>query len=448
MMLFNMINLAPFERKQTSERVALNFHSRALRGLSNGGCNILGYDRDPTNSGKFIINEDESFVVRRVFDLYLNSTSLAETAKLLMDEGHRPKVRSEKRSRLAREGKWTIHSVRHVLKNKAYIGVREINKQNKNEDHDHLKAWQKYQTAPAAWPAIVSEQVFLEAEKALQEGLVVEKQRLSFATKRIFLLSGIIRCGSCGHALVGQTSHGRNKAYSYYGHSKIDKNGKSCVTKNIRSKEIETAVLDHLDQILISSGHLDKIENNINSYLMASNADLKRDKDLKEKCLIEIESEIDSMLKFQFRMDSKSQSSSLIAEKLEKLAEKRNELMASLDVVVNNLNSGNEAKQLRFDLEVALQKFNAGWKKANPIVQKRFLRRIFDCLIYTREGLKVFYHADTQEIQKRQNKFQIRAGGEKPLALSFSTLNQSLRKMLLSSNLLINGASDCMNGAV
>lgn len=41
MMLFNMINLAQFEREQTSERVAINCHSRSLRGLLSGGPVVL-----------------------------------------------------------------------------------------------------------------------------------------------------------------------------------------------------------------------------------------------------------------------------------------------------------------------------------------------------------------------------------------------------------------------
>src|SRR3989344_2875365 len=49
MMVFNMVNLAQFERKQTSERVSMNFHSRALRGLSNGGGILLGFDKGPEN---------------------------------------------------------------------------------------------------------------------------------------------------------------------------------------------------------------------------------------------------------------------------------------------------------------------------------------------------------------------------------------------------------------
>lgn len=290
MMLYNMINLAQFERKQTSERVALNFHSRALRGLSNGGCNIHGYDRDPTNSGKFIINDDEAVVVRRVFELYLNSRSLAETARRLMEEGLCPKVHAEKRARLARDGKWTIHSVRNILRNKSYIGVREINKLHKKEDQNDLKPWQRYQVVQAAWQGIVSAKDFELVQNALTEGLLVEKQRLNFAEKRVFLLSGIIRCEVCGRALVGQTSHSKNKAHRYYGHSKIDKRDKPCSVKNLRANDIEQAVLNHLDKILATSGHLNKIESNIKKFLMATNEDVKKDKEAKENALHKLES--------------------------------------------------------------------------------------------------------------------------------------------------------------
>lgn len=44
MMLYNMINLAQFEREQTAERVALGCHARAMRGLLNGGHEVLGFD--------------------------------------------------------------------------------------------------------------------------------------------------------------------------------------------------------------------------------------------------------------------------------------------------------------------------------------------------------------------------------------------------------------------
>ena len=49
--------LAQFERELTAERIKNNFHARALRGLSNGGHPFLGYDKDPKNSGRLVINK-------------------------------------------------------------------------------------------------------------------------------------------------------------------------------------------------------------------------------------------------------------------------------------------------------------------------------------------------------------------------------------------------------
>src|SRR5690606_13671598 len=70
MMIFNLMNLAQFERKQTSERVAMNFHARALRGLRNGGPPILGYDKDPSNPSSLKVNDKEANDIREIFSMF------------------------------------------------------------------------------------------------------------------------------------------------------------------------------------------------------------------------------------------------------------------------------------------------------------------------------------------------------------------------------------------
>ena len=70
MMVFNMINLAQFERKQTSERVTMNFHARALRGLRNGSPIPLGYDRHPDDASRLVVNETEAKEVRQLFEIF------------------------------------------------------------------------------------------------------------------------------------------------------------------------------------------------------------------------------------------------------------------------------------------------------------------------------------------------------------------------------------------
>src|SRR5690606_1908811 len=160
MMVFNMVNLAQFERKQTSERISMNFHSRAMRGLANGGRPMLGYDTDPTNKGKKVINKEEALLVKRIFEMYDEGQSLSSIADQLTQEKEKRKDIPSKKFRHIQEGRWTIDSVQNILKNHAYIGVRVVNGKNKNEDQSRLKAWQQYHMVPAAWPAIIEESVF------------------------------------------------------------------------------------------------------------------------------------------------------------------------------------------------------------------------------------------------------------------------------------------------
>lgn len=150
MMLYNMINLAQFEREQTSERVAINCHSRAQRGFLNGGPSILGYDKDPSKKATFIVNQKEADQVKRIFELFIEHRTLSRTIDAISAEGIKPKLRKIVKNRLANEGRWTSDSLSFTLRNRAYIGIREVNKQSKDKDPNKLKPWQRYGTFPAS----------------------------------------------------------------------------------------------------------------------------------------------------------------------------------------------------------------------------------------------------------------------------------------------------------
>lgn len=56
-----------------------------------------------------------------------------------------------------------------MLSNVAYIGLKEVNKKNKNEDQELLKPWQRFQVVKASWPGIVPKILFDQVQKALEE---------------------------------------------------------------------------------------------------------------------------------------------------------------------------------------------------------------------------------------------------------------------------------------
>jgi site-specific DNA recombinase len=334
MMVFNMINLAQFERKQTAERISMNFHSRAMRGLANGGQPLLGYDTDPLNKGKRIVNEVEADLVKRIFEMYNEGQSLSSIADQLTKENIRRKEGHSMNLRHIKEGRWTIDSIQNLLKNHAYIGIRVVNAKNKDEDPSRLKAYQQYHLVPASWSAIIDEKLFSKVQKRLEEAHASERKRHHNGDRRPFLISGIIKCGHCGRALSGQSAHGNTTIHRYYGHKQLIGEKVTCPIKRFPANEIEEAVIQHLDRVLEEQGYLDKINDNIQKGYGASRSTIKMKKDSLVKAVQKIDGEIESIFRLVTTMKEGSAGAGLIQDKLQKLAEKKESLEQELEVAI------------------------------------------------------------------------------------------------------------------
>lgn len=86
-MVFNLINYAQYERKQTAERISANWQSRAKRGLWNGGPIPMGYARNVKSPGELLIDEEQAKTVRMIFELFLEKESLRATCVALSEMG-------------------------------------------------------------------------------------------------------------------------------------------------------------------------------------------------------------------------------------------------------------------------------------------------------------------------------------------------------------------------
>ncbi len=188
MMVFNLMNFAQFERKQTSERISANWLSRAKRGLWNGGTLPLGYDRSTDKKGTLVINKKEASQVRRVFDLFLETGAIRKTSRELIKEGIFSKKYINKAG-VEKGGKiLTVSSVYSILKNRAYIGEREINKKKKGI---------KIEVVKAVWKPIIQRDLFNKVQKILEHN----KNRYKPDEWKIYPypLSNKILCGECGN---------------------------------------------------------------------------------------------------------------------------------------------------------------------------------------------------------------------------------------------------------
>lgn len=218
---------------------------RAKEGLFLGGCPPFGYD---IVNQHYILNTYESEIVAKIFNLYATGSSYSE---ILDTIGHG--ITGKKGRPL---GKNTIYA---MLKNERYIGVYTWNKRRiktlgkwaggtENENKVEIKG---------AIPKIIDQETW----DTVQNRLKSNKGGANKA-KIKYLLSGLIRCETCGSMYCGRTSvnqRGHQNAYYVCGNKTRTR---SCDSKNIKASEIEEFVQQVVKDYL-NSMDLDMVARNI-----------------------------------------------------------------------------------------------------------------------------------------------------------------------------------------
>ena len=243
MMVFNLINFAQYERKQTAERISANWESRAKRVLFNGGTIPLGYDRNTKNKGELLINEQEAIQVQKVFEIFLSEGSVRKAQMKLTEIGIRNKSYINKHG-LAKGGNcFSVDTLQSVLTNKIYIAKRRV--KDKSGEITLIQA---------AWKPIIDEVVFNQVQERLTKNK--NKYKPDEWKNHPFSLTELLVCGECGKPMGGKSGTGRSKEkHFYYGHAQI-KNpftkelAHECQIKNVRAPRIEEIVLNSLKQLL------------------------------------------------------------------------------------------------------------------------------------------------------------------------------------------------------
>lgn len=248
MVIYTIANIAQFERKQCSERVAANFLARAKRGLFNGGAVPLGYRIHPEKRGSLEVDTDGAAIVCEAFRTFLNEGFLSAAGKSLNDRGYRlPKKRPEGGGR-TRLGHFTIENLYKMLTNRAYLGVRRYKEKGKASE------------TQASWPPLIDALTFERVQQRLKQNGKL-KTKAPTAKRYPYLLSGAIGCGKCGNVLSGKSANGNGGKIPYYEHSWATRR-QSCLNKDIfrcephriPARRLEPAVWGEILKLLSDPG--------------------------------------------------------------------------------------------------------------------------------------------------------------------------------------------------
>ena len=188
-MLVQMLGMfAQFERDTIIDRVIAGMERKAAAGKWKGGRRPLGYRVDKATS-ILVPEAGGAAVVQLAFGLYTQDRVGAKTiAHTLNERGHRTTT----------GGQWSAHQVLRVLANRVYLG--ELTFRGINVVGCH--------------PAIIDQAMFAGAQRILTARGEDHSKRA--ANTSDYLLTGLMRCPSCGKAMIGTRAHGRSRVYRYY----------------------------------------------------------------------------------------------------------------------------------------------------------------------------------------------------------------------------------------
>ncbi len=423
MMIYNMINLAQFEREQVSERVALGTHARSMRGLLNGGRAILGYDKSPSKPGSYVVNESEAADVRKIFRHFLNTGSRTKTILLLEEAGIKPKSSHGIKSGNT-ESKWCSHTLGALLKSPAYIGYHEVNKRNKARDQSRLKPHQQYKLVKASWPAIISETDFNNTKILLDEAQKLERARFANAQMNTYILSGILRCSECGSPLIGQTAHGRKTTHRYYGHTRAHAKT-DCAIHRISAQEAEAVVLDYVLNATKDTHYLDHVEGNLRQMRNVKSLDAARDKRSIVADIKKLEIKIENLLLMQNQARTAG-GVTYITNKFNSLSNEKAELEGRLANLTAQRESEELVKQSVQLISERLSDFRRGFAKARPAMKKMLLKKLLKQVLVSEDGLHIFMLlADGVDIPNHQIKLIRLEGAKKDSRPQFALVQRA-----------------------
>ncbi|MCR2805404.1 recombinase family protein [Paenibacillus soyae] len=296
---------AEYERRLIISRVKKGMDKRAREGKWNGGM-MLGYD---SFNGELIVNKEEAEIVREIFELRALGKGYKYIARTLNAKGKKTKGTALKPS-----GSFSINAVKTILENEKYIGNITWGKQ---------RDWNNKRRSGKTEPAKVDGTHDAIIDRDLWGKVLLVNKINSEATvsksnfKGEFILSGILRCPSCGAGTVMSKKKKRDGSgyHLYYMCQNYHAKGKTVCGSNLVIKElVEEQVIKFIRTMLDSEEIIDGIVDRLTLEEIYSTAQLEKDLNVQRV-------ELKKLLDRQKKQDDDYYSGKIKAERYDRLAE-------------------------------------------------------------------------------------------------------------------------------
>ena len=244
-------SLDEFYSENLAQEVLRGMREAASRGFWVSTYAPYGYRKVPVQDGakkrpKLELDPPADGVVRRIFQMALLGTSTLDITKALNKEG----LASPQR------GRWTKTTIHRILTNETYTGTLVWGSRAK----DNVPPVR----VEDAFPAIVSHQD-LHRVAAILGSKAPSKVHPRRAASP-YLLSGIVKCETCGKALTAHEAKSGQFTY-YVCHSLLKRGQGACDTPRLNSKRFERMIIDNIRENILTESNIRELVKLVNEEL-------------------------------------------------------------------------------------------------------------------------------------------------------------------------------------
>jgi site-specific DNA recombinase len=310
--------------------------------------------------------KEEAEIVERIFTEYCQGKSYFALASLL----NREAIPTQKQKT------WSANVVRGIIMNPVYCGKVRTNAVVKRSGRKRTNPESEWKLFPGKHQAIITESVWQQAQTVRRR-----KQKKSRAIGAPWLLSGLLKCGHCGWAMVKVGGWGGG----YYNCGNYHQTH-NCQVNSYRRIHLEAHVLRYLFRLLRDDRLYDKVKERDNCCLLDQ---MKADND-------RLRSQLEDLPKRKnllFDLYETSQiTKSEFVERRAGHARKEEELGTVL--------RENEARLKKLEAAVvnpekfraALKDLEATFERSDIVVKKGKLQALIDTIVIKNKSFNVNFH--------------------------------------------------------
>lgn len=240
--------------RQLSIKIKCTLTMKRERGEFIGNYAPFGYQKDPADRHRLVVDEEQAEIVRKIFDWYEDGMSASSIAKRLnamqimtpgdfkIRDGCKSFITHDRNS--SRLHAWTTTTIATILKNEVYIG-NMVQGKHKSVSYRSKKMML---TDESEWTVVEGTHVPIISDEqfAIIHERFARRTRISPGKTHVYPLSGLVSCGACGHRMNRVVSQG----YARYRCMTRTYAPDKCQCPSIKEEYLEELILQTLQSLI------------------------------------------------------------------------------------------------------------------------------------------------------------------------------------------------------